>query len=84
MAVTMTISVAMPMVVTPIIAIVPAIIMPVITISFITTVANYFLIMASPVVCVPCPDISIMHPWTLLIYYHFVSMIKVIIVVAIR
>ncbi len=62
-----------------IVAIVAAIIMPVVTIPVIVAIADYFLVMPTPVICIFSPDISIVPPWAWLIYNHFVPMINIII-----
>ena len=56
--------------------------MPVVTISLIVAITNNYLVSAPSVTCIPCPKISVAHPWIRLIHYYFVSVIHIVIAVS--
>ena len=77
MTVSMTlIIIAMPMAFIP--AVMAAVIMPVITVSFVTAVADNYLVAATAISCLSYAVISIIAPWIRTIDHYFIAMINVI------
>jgi len=54
---------------------------PMITVFLIMAIANDRLIPAAAIVYIPGPYLCMMNPWTWLIYYHFITVINIIVTI---
>ena len=55
--------------------------MPMITVSFITAIADDHLVPATPVTCITVSESCMVHPWGTLIYNNFIPMIYIIVTI---
>ena len=65
-------------------AIVVAIIMPVVAVTFVAAVADYYLVSAAPVGSIPGTVNVVAFPRITLIYHYFVAMVTVVVTVPYR
>jgi hypothetical protein len=59
-------------------AIMISVIMPMVTIAFITAIPDNYLVPAAPVFSIPCTVHVVAFPRVTLIYYYFVAMILIV------
>lgn len=61
-----------------------AIVMPVVAVTHIAAVADYYLVPAAPVGGIPGTVNIVALPWVTLIYHYFVAMVTVVVAVPYR